>query len=107
MDFEFTAVRPPSMVADENKEPQDKGIGGHEEEALKGKDSEKPVFVSFRDKILGKHAAQPREKTDLVAKKLVQIEHVNGNRLMPMLRVEKKLIEELRLPWRDALVVKI
>lgn len=63
--------------------------------------------VSFRDKVLGKHAPPLREKVDLIAAKLVHVEHINGNRLMPMLRVDKKMKEELSIPWKDARVVKL
>lgn len=42
----------------------------------------------------------------MVANKAVNIEVVNGNRLLPMLHVEGKLKEQLSQSWKDALVVK-
>lgn len=35
------------------------------------------------------------------------IEHVQDNRLFPMLHVDKQYIDELSVPWKDALVVKL
>jgi len=53
-----------------------------------------PMLVSFRDKVVG---SQPvaRERVDLVANKLAQVEHIKGNRLLPMLHVHDTVIEEL------------
>jgi hypothetical protein len=48
-----------------------------------------------------------REKVDLIANNMAKIELVQGNRLMPMLHVEKTLMEDLSTPWKDALVVKL
>jgi len=48
-----------------------------------------------------------RERIDLVANNLVQIELVKGNRLLPMLHVKCSVMEELSTPWKDALVVKL
>jgi len=66
-------------------------------------------MTSFRDKILGNaQAPVMREKVDLLAQKLVTIEHVEqDNKLLPMLHVEKKVIDELSVPWKDALAVKL
>ncbi|MCI06670.1 hypothetical protein A2U01_0027730, partial [Trifolium medium] len=63
--------------------------------------------VSFRDKVLGTQNFTARERVDLIANKMAQIELVQGNRLMPMLHVEKKIMEDLSVPWKDALVVKL
>lgn len=107
MDFAFTTTRPPSMVMDGVKEPPDRVKNIQGEETDNGKGHGLQVPISFRDKVLGKHAPPPREKSDLVANNLVRIEHINGNRCMLMLHVDKKLIEELSLPWHDALVIKL
>lgn len=107
MDFEFTTSSLPSLAADSVKEPPDRGKGKYGEEVNGGKGPEKPEVVSFRDKVLGKQKLPLRERVDLVATNIVRIEHVNGSRLMPMLHVDKKMIEELSTPWKDALVVKI
>lgn len=56
---------------------------------------------------MSKQMGSAREKVDLVAQKLVHVEHVNENRLTPMVHVEKKVLEELSLPWKEALVVKL
>lgn len=48
-----------------------------------------------------------REKVDLVKKKLVHVELINGNRLTPMVHVDAKILEELDNPWKEALVVKL
>jgi len=72
------------------------------------KESTGNTMASFRDKVLGSaQAPVMREKVDLLAQKLVTIEHVQGNKLCPMLHVEKKVIDELSVPWKDALVVKL
>lgn len=88
-------------------EPLDKG-GGVSFEARKwaeGGNSFQSV-VSFRDKVLGLQSVPQREKVDLVEKNLVVINLVNGNRLLPMLTVDQKVVEESSLPWRDALTIK-
>lgn len=33
------------------------------------------------------------------------IEHVGGNRLLPIIRVDKTVIDEMCSPWKEALVV--
>jgi hypothetical protein len=66
------------------------------------------MTTSFRDKVLrGAKVPTRREKVDLLGQKLVTIEHVLGNKLLPMLHVEKNFIDELSIPWKDALVVKL
>lgn len=66
-----------------------------------------PSPVSFRDKVLGEKVVPPREKADLIQNKVVQMEPINGNRLMLMFHVDKKIIEEFSIPWKDALVIKL
>ncbi|KAK2381760.1 hypothetical protein QL285_069344 [Trifolium repens] len=66
------------------------------------------MTTSFRDKVLrGAKVPTRHEKVDLIAQKLVTVEHVQGNKLLPMLHVEKNFIDELSIPWKDALVVKL
>lgn len=49
-----------------------------------------------------------REKVDLLAQKLVTIEHVEqDNKLFSMLHVEKKVMDELSVAWKDALAVEL
>ncbi|CAJ2679300.1 uncharacterized protein LOC123914766 [Trifolium pratense] len=48
-----------------------------------------------------------RQNVDLLAQKLVSIEHFQGNKKFPMLHVDRKLNHELCVPWKDALIVKL
>lgn len=43
----------------------------------------------------------------MIQKKLVRIEHENGNRLLPKVYVDPSTFQELCTPWKDALVVKL
>lgn len=64
--------------------------------------------VSFRDKVLGNKQAPPvREKVDLLACNMVQIEHENGNRLLPKVHLDERIFQELYNPWQDAIVIKL
>lgn len=56
---------------------------------------------------MGKLPTLARVKVDLVAQKLVREVYVNRNRLSPMLHVEAKVLQELSMSWREALVVKL
>jgi len=73
-------------------------------------DPQKPSSpkISFRDKLLGP-SQEPiiREKEDMIEKKLVRIEHENGNRLLPKVYLEPSVFQELCTPWKDAIVVKL
>lgn len=103
MSFTFAAARPtPTTI-----EPPDRGGRMITETSDKGKGVEPSPAVSFRDKVLGPKPPAPREKIDLITAKLVEIEHIKGNRLLPMLRVQQQVIDDLSLPWKDALVVKL
>lgn len=63
---------------------------------------------SFRDMVMGDKVASPaRDKSDLLAQKLLTISHVGGNRLLPMVMLNDKLFDTLCEPWRDTLVVKL
>jgi hypothetical protein len=96
MDFTFTAIHQPP--------PQQKPP---DQQLHKDKSDEGSSKVSFRDKVLGTQPFVARERVDLIANKMAQIELVQGNRLMPMLHVEQKIMEDLIVPWKDALVVKL
>jgi len=64
--------------------------------------------ISFRDKLLGpSQEALIREKEDMIEKKLVRIEHENGNRLLPKVHLEQSVFQQLCTPWKDAIVVKL
>lgn len=66
------------------------------------------LAISFRDKVLGnKQAPSIREKSDLIAQKMVRVEYENGNRLLPKVYLDDKVFHELCSPWHDALVVKL
>jgi hypothetical protein len=100
MEFTFTSSRLPPAELRVPPDPPDKGGDG-------GNSKIKKATVSFRDKVLGNQVIMEREKVDLIANKKAQVELVQGNRLMPMLHLENSIIEELSIPWRDALVVKL
>ncbi|GAU46480.1 hypothetical protein TSUD_402360, partial [Trifolium subterraneum] len=97
MDFTFTTLRQPSPP---QKPPDDQNLDN-------AKSDKGIAKVSFRDKVLGTQNFTARERVDLIANKMAQIELVQGNRLMPMLHVEKQIMEDLSVPWKDALVVKL
>ncbi|PNX81511.1 hypothetical protein L195_g037532, partial [Trifolium pratense] len=105
MDFMFTAKDNRRAESSLLPEPPDKGGNGKQQGTTKMMDTN--VTMSFRDKVLGSQVVMARKKTDLLAAKLAHVELVRGNRLMPMLHVEKKVIEDLSIPWKDALVVKL
>ncbi|PNY14345.1 hypothetical protein L195_g011025 [Trifolium pratense] len=71
------------------------------------------LMMSFRDKVLdGTKVPVMCEKVDLLAQKLVRIEHAYDHggaagEFFPMLHVDTKVIDELSVPWKDVLVVKI
>ncbi|GAU39341.1 hypothetical protein TSUD_60920 [Trifolium subterraneum] len=100
MDFTFTAIRQPPPPQKPPEPPE--GQQSHSDKSDEG-----IIKVSFRDKVLGTQPFVAREKVDLIANKMAQIELVQDNRLMPMLHVEQKIMEDLMVPWKDALVVKL
>ncbi|PNX77058.1 hypothetical protein L195_g033019, partial [Trifolium pratense] len=102
MDFTFTATIPSPTKQQLPPEPPDKGGKGVQHKLKEGSST-----VSFRDKVLGSQTVMIREKVDLLATNQAQVELIHGNRLMPMLHVERTVIEELSIPWKDALVVKL
>ena len=77
---------------------------------FKPPDPQKPPTpkISLRDKLLGlSQENMIREKEDMIEKKLVRIEHENGNRLLPKVYLEPSVFQELCTPWKDAIVVKL
>lgn len=44
---------------------------------------------------------------DLLANKMVRIEHVNRNRLLPKVVLDNSIFQELCTPWKEALVIKL
>ncbi|XP_045802696.1 uncharacterized protein LOC123896340 [Trifolium pratense] len=99
MVFTFTSVRPPPP-----QKPPEPPDDQHRDYSRSNEDT---IKVSFRDKVLGTKMHAVREKVDLIANNMAKIELVQGNRLMPMLHVEKMVMEDLSTPWKDALVVKL
>ncbi|GAU35182.1 hypothetical protein TSUD_319920 [Trifolium subterraneum] len=102
MNFTFTATLPSLTEQQLPPEPPDKGENGVQHKLKEGS-----ITVSFRDKVLGSQTVMIREKVDLLATNQAQVELIRGNRLMSMLHVERTVIEELSIPWKDALVVKL
>jgi len=43
----------------------------------------------------------------MIEKKLVRVEHENGNRLLPKVYLERTIFQELCTPWKDVFVVKL
>lgn len=93
-DFTFTANGQNTITSPTGKPPEPGG-------------SSSPP-LSFRDKVMGVgQAPPPRAKTDLIAQKLVEIKHENGNRLLPKVYLNEDVFKELCVPWKDALVIKL
>ena len=49
----------------------------------------------------------PMEEHDLLKENLARMEFVGGSRLWPMVYLVDKVKEELSLPWKDSLIVKL
>jgi hypothetical protein len=81
----------------------------HQSGSKKPPDPEKKSpKVSFPDKLLDPlQNIPPREKEDMIEKKLVRIEHEDGNRLLPKVYIEPKVFQDLCTPWKDSIVVKL
>ncbi|WJX51419.1 hypothetical protein P8452_37619 [Trifolium repens] len=77
------------------------------------KETERHTLMSFRDKVFdGAKLPVMHEKVDLLAQKLVQIENVcdyggGAGKKFAMLYVDTKVIDELSVPWKDVLAVKL
>ncbi|XP_057452555.1 uncharacterized protein LOC130744380 [Lotus japonicus] len=66
------------------------------------------AHVSFRDKVLGgKKTTSVRETVNLIDQGKMKIEHVNGNRMLPMVVTDASIIRELCSPWQEALVISL
>ena len=48
-----------------------------------------------------------RPRTKLLLNKLAKTEHENGNKARPTIHLDKKLLQELYIPWQDALMIKL
>lgn len=44
---------------------------------------------------------------DLIGKKLFHIKHEKGDRLKPKCYIEDSLLKEFRMPWKDAIFIKL
>lgn len=107
MSFEFSVSKGSMGVANASKEPPDKGAGQTMDSTFAaGGGNGLNAGVSFRDKVLGFQSIPKKEKTDLVAQKVVNMDLVNGSRLLPMFTIDQKYIDELSKPLKHALIVK-
>ncbi|MCH97149.1 DUF4283 domain protein, partial [Trifolium medium] len=82
----------------------------HHQQSKKPPDPKKSSTpkLSFHDKLLGpSQNIPPREKEDMIEKKLVCIELEDGNRLLSKVYIEPKVFQDLCTPWKDAIVVKL
>ena len=64
--------------------------------------------VSFRDKLVGDRkvvSAHPR--VNLLKEKLVTLDFLDGDRLYPIVTLDKGVLERICVSWKDALVVKL
>lgn len=74
--------------------PLDDGVGSGQQQ------------ITFKDKLLGMEEPLPRrEQVDLIGKKLFHIKH--GDRLKPKCYIEDNLLKEFRMPWKDAIFIKL
>lgn len=53
------------------------------------------------------HTFATKDKIDLIANKTTKVEMVQGNRLLPILHDKQAYIDDLIIPWKDALLVKL
>lgn len=84
------------MISEPEKPPDD---------TVKGKATSKP---SFRDMLIeGQTMVLVKEKVDLIAKGLVNIEFEGGNRLLPKVTFDEKLFSKLCGLRQQVLAVKI
>ncbi|XP_057432320.1 uncharacterized protein LOC130725081 [Lotus japonicus] len=66
----------------------------------------KPQRLSFRDKLMGGTRAEgPKERVDLFKQGKMRVEFVDVNKRQPRIVVEKSVIEDMCVPWKEALVV--
>ncbi|KAL6555033.1 hypothetical protein OROGR_006291 [Orobanche gracilis] len=63
---------------------------------------------SFRDKLLGTNSATPpKQRVNFWKEKKMTLEFVQGNEMLPRIRVDKGLTEAMCAPWKEALVVSL
>ncbi|KAJ1375591.1 hypothetical protein SESBI_50837 [Sesbania bispinosa] len=63
---------------------------------------------SFRDKLVGNQKViNPREKVDLIGRNLFRIEYEDENCLKPKCYVADSVLENLRHPWTEAVILKL
>jgi hypothetical protein len=64
--------------------------------------------ISFRDKLMGGQEPLPRlERTNLIEKNLFKIELQDGDRLKPRCFLDENIVEGLRKPLQDAVIIKL
>lgn len=95
---EPTLAEPPKWPPDR---PPDGGGG-------RGDNTTQSHMISFRDKLMGgKVVPVLGPRVDLITKKLVRIESEKGNPLLPKILVADSVKNKLKVPWEDALLVKL
>ena len=63
---------------------------------------------SFKEKLLGKLAAAPRRsRGNPFSQNLARAELEGGNRLLPKIYLDDSVCDELSVPWKEALIVKL
>lgn len=66
-----------------------------------------PVKTSFRDKLLGSEEFLKRPRVDLIAEQLFTIDYEGGDRLKPKCFIKEEYLKELRVPWQEAVIIKL
>ena len=70
--------------------------------------SNKVEMSSFKEKLIGKARVSPKQsRGDLFKKNLARVELEEGNWLLSKIFLDHSICEELSVPWKDALVVKL
>ena len=68
----------------------------------------KTSSASFKDKLVGERNFIPvRKRVNLIEENLAKFEFLDGDRLFPVVSLDKKVMERICVPWKDALVVKL
>ena len=68
----------------------------------------KTSSASFKDKLVGERNFIPvRKRVNLIEENLAKFEFLDGDRLFPVVSLDKKVVERICVPWKDALVVKL
>ncbi|KAL6567776.1 hypothetical protein OROGR_001448 [Orobanche gracilis] len=64
--------------------------------------------LSFKDKLMGGASVPPqKEVRDLFKEKKMSVEYVNGNKMLPRIKVDKEVLDEMCVPWKEALVMSL